>query len=134
MEGKWDGQFVLDVKYWQQPAAMLIMLIVLGLWSASFGLLISTLVREENQVVLFTLGATLVFGLLGGTFFPLDIVDRSFAVIGRLTPSAWAIAGLQSILLRSGGMESVLVPGGILLACSALAYGLAIWRFQFEMG
>jgi ABC-2 type transport system permease protein len=126
------GQLFLGVKYWQEPAAMLIMLVVLGLWSASFGLLISTLARDENQVVLFTLSATLVFGLFGGTFFSLDIVDRNFAIIGRLTPSAWAIEGLQNIILRSQGLNSVLLPAGMLLAFTALAYGLAIWRFKFE--
>ncbi len=128
------GQFALGVNYWQQPVAMLVMLVVLGLWSASFGLLISALAQDENQVVLFTLSATLVFGLLGGTFFSLDIVDRTFARIGRLTPSAWAIDGLQNIILRAGGLESILLPGGVLLTFSALAYGLAIWRFKFEMG
>jgi ABC-2 type transport system permease protein len=128
------GQFVLGVKYWQQPVAMLVMLVVLGVWSASFGLLISALARDENHVVLFTLSATLVFGLLGGTFFSLEFVDRTFALIGRLTPSAWAIQGLQNIILRAGGVESILLPGGVLLAFSALAYALAIWRFKFEMG
>lgn len=128
------GQIVLGVNYWLQPAAMLVMLVVLGLWSASFGMLISTLARDENQVVLFTLSATLVFGLLGGTFFSLDIVDRSFAIIGRLTPSAWAIEGLQNIILRGSGFESVLLPGGVLLAFSLLACALAIWRFRFEPG
>ena len=128
------GQFVLGVKYWQQPVAMLVMLVVLGVWSASFGLLISALARDENHVVLFTLSATLVFGLLGGTFFSLEFVDRTFALIGRLTPSAWAIEGLQNIILRAGGVESILLPGGVLLAFSALAYALAIWRFKFEMG
>ena len=128
------GQFVLGVQYWQEPAALLVMLIVLGLWSVSFGLLISALAREENQVVLFTLSATLVFGLLGGTFFPLDSVDRTFALIGRLTPSAWAIAGLQDILLRGLGLEAVLLPAGILLAFALLSFGLAAWRFRFELG
>jgi ABC-2 type transport system permease protein len=128
------GQLVLGVTYWQEPIAMLLMLVVLGLWSASFGLLISALARDENQVVLLTLSATLVFGLLGGTFFSLDIVDRTFAIVGRLTPSAWAIEGLQNIILRSGGLESILLPGGVLLAFSLLACGLAIWRFRFELG
>jgi ABC-2 type transport system permease protein len=128
------GQFILGVKYWQEPAAMLVMLVVLGFWSASFGLLISTLARDENQVVLFTLSATLVFGLLGGTFFSLDIVDRTFALIGRFSPSAWAIEGLQNVILRSLGLEAVLLPAGILMAFAVLSFGLAVWRFKLEMG
>ncbi|MBN2387779.1 MAG: ABC transporter permease [Anaerolineales bacterium] len=123
------GQLVLGVVYWQDPTALLFMLIALSSWSSSFGLLISALSHDENQVVLFTLGATLVFGLLGGAFFSLDIVDRTFARIGRLTPTAWAIEGLQNITL-GGGFEAVLLPGGVLLAFSLLAFGLAVWRFR----
>jgi len=128
------GQLVLGVDYWHAPGATLLMVGALALFSASFGLLISALACNENQVVLLALGGTLVLALMGGAFFPLDLTGKTFAAAGHLLPSAWAIDGLQSISLRGLGLEAVLLPAGILLAYSAVVFWLAVWRFKFETG
>jgi ABC-2 type transport system permease protein len=128
------GQLVFGVDYWHAPGATLLMVGALALFSASFGLLISALARNENQVVLLALGSTLVLALMGGAFFPLDLTGRSFAAAGHLLPSAWAIDGLQSISLRGLGLEAVLLPAGILLAYTVAVFWLAVWRFKFETG
>ncbi len=125
------GQWVIGVNYWHSPGATILMCATLALWSTSLGLLISTLARDENQVVLLVLGSTLVFGLLGGAFFPLDIADKTFATIGRLMPSAWAIDGFQNILLRGGGIGPVLLAVGGLLVYAAAAFALSVcWPEQ----
>ncbi|MBN1311163.1 MAG: ABC transporter permease [Anaerolineae bacterium] len=120
------GQFIIGVHYWHAPGLTLLMASALAFWSASFGLLISSLARDENQVVLLVLGSTLVFGLLGGTFFPLELTNQSFATIGHMMPSAWAVDGLQDIVLRGSGLISILPTVGILLFYSTAACGAAI--------
>jgi ABC-2 type transport system permease protein len=126
------GQLAIGLDYWQNPAATLLMVSALALWSASFGLMISVVANDENQVVLFVLGSTLVFGLLGGAFFPLDLTGKTFAAFGHAMPSAWAIEGLQDIILRGAGIDTIFHPAGILLLYSICTYGLAVWRFHFE--
>ncbi len=128
------GQWILGVPYWQSPAATILMIVALALFAAGFGLLISALAQNENQVVLLTLGATLGLGLMGGAFFPLDLTGKTFAAIGHLLPSAWAIEGFQNIALRGLGLEAMLLPAGILAAYAAGSFGLAAWRFRFETG
>ncbi len=126
------GQWALRVNYWHTPGAILVIAGSLALFSASFGLMISALARSENQVVLLALGSTLIFALMGGAFFPLELTGKSFAAVGHFLPSAWAIDGLQSISLRGLGMQAVLLPAGILLAYSLVVFCLAVWRFRFE--
>ncbi len=114
------------------PVAVLMMNAALALWVASLGLFISAISRQENQVVLYALGSMLVLGLMGGAIFPLDITGKTFAAIGHLLPSAWAIEGFQNIILRGGGIEFILLPAGILIAYTFVFFGLAVWRFRFE--
>jgi len=128
------GQLALGLDYWRVPAATLLMAGALALWSAAFGLLISALARDENQVVLSVMGSTLVFGLLGGAFFPLELAGRSFAAVGRAMPSAWAIEGFQDIILRGADLSTILLPAGILILYAFGAYGCAVWRFRFDAG
>jgi ABC-2 type transport system permease protein len=113
----------------REPLGTLLVSVGLGLWVASMGLLIGVLARGEDQVILFSMIAMFLFSALGGTWFPLESSGGGFAALGRLMPSAWAMVGLQNILIRGLGLSSVLAPAGILLAYALGFFGLAVWRF-----
>jgi ABC-2 type transport system permease protein len=126
------GQFVFHVDYLRQPVGVLLMMASLGLWTACLGLLIGALAKKEEQVIVFVMAAMFLFSALGGAWFPLEIAGRTFAAIGHLLPSAWAMDGFQNLVLRGLGIGSTLLPAGILLGYAAVFFGLAVWRFRFE--
>jgi ABC-2 type transport system permease protein len=126
------GQFVFGVDYARQPLAILLMITVLSLWAASLGLLISAISRKEDQVITLSLIAMFTFAAMGGAWFPLEVAGKTFAAIGHVMPTAWAMDGFQNILMRGLAFQSVLMPAGILLAYTLAFFGLAVWRFRFE--
>ena len=126
------GQFAFGADYLRQPLATLIVMVALALWAASLGMLIGTLAKGEDQVILYAMAGMFLFSALGGAWFPLEGVGRTFAAIGRWMPSAHAMTGFQNILMRGLGLSSVLVPAAVLLAWAAGCFGLAVWRFQKE--
>lgn len=124
------GQFILGVNYLRQPVGVLLVCTSLSLWVAALGLLIGVLAREDSQVILFSMIAMFLFSALGGTWFPLEASGGAFAAIGRLMPSAWAMTGLQNILIRGLALDSAWLPSGILLAYALGFFVLAVWRFR----
>jgi len=124
------GQLVLGVNYMREPLGTLLVSVALGLWVASLGLLIGVIAKEEQQVILFSMIAMFLFSALGGTWFPLESAGGAFAAIGRLLPSAWAMTGLQNILIRRLDLSSTLLPAGILSLYAAGFFSLAVWRFK----
>jgi ABC-2 type transport system permease protein len=68
---------------------------------------------------------------LGGAWFPLEITGETFATIGHITPTAWAMDGFQNLILRGQGFDSVILSAGILLAYAVLCFALAVWRFRY---
>jgi len=126
------GQIVFGVDYAREPLAILVMITVVSLWAASLGLLISAISRKEDQVITLSLIAMFVFAAMGGAWFPLEVAGKTFAAIGHIMPTAWAMDGFQNILIRGLAFQSVLVPAGILLIYALAFFGLAIWRFRFE--
>jgi ABC-type multidrug transport system permease subunit len=48
----------------------------------------------------------------------------------KAIPSAWAMTGLQNILIRGLGIESTWQPVSVLLAYAAGFFALAVWRFK----
>lgn len=126
------GQFIFKVNYFNSPLATLLMVLALAFWTGCLGLLIGAVAKQEEQVILFSLIAMFLFTALGGAWFPLEGSSDTFYTIGHFTPLAWAMDGFQNIILRGGGVESVLLPVGVLCLFAALFFVVAIWRFTFE--
>jgi ABC-2 type transport system permease protein len=126
------GQFIFGVDYLRAPVAILLMMVALGLWSASLGLLIGAISQGEEQVILLSLIAMFVFAALGGAWFPLEVTGEAFATAGHVMPTAWAMDGFQNVIVRGQGFSSVLLPAGVLLLYGAVFFVLAVWRFEFE--
>jgi len=124
------GQWVLKVDYLREPLAVLLVALTLGLWVSSMGLLIGVIAKEEQQVILFSMIAMFLFSALGGTWFPLETTGGAFAAIGKAMPSAWAMNGLQNVLIRGLGLESVWTSAGMLLVYALFFFLMAVWRFR----
>lgn len=124
------GQLALSADYMNAPLGTLLVSVALSLWIAAMGLLIGTLVKDDAQVILFALMAMFIFSALGGTWFPLEAASGTFAAIGKLMPSAWAMTGYQNILMRGLGLESAWLPTLILSAYALGFFVLAVWRFR----
>jgi ABC-2 type transport system permease protein len=123
------GQLVLKVDYLQEPLGIFLLAVTLGLWVASLGLLIGVVAKEEQQVILYSLVAMFLFSAMGGAWFPLETTGGAFTAIGRIMPSAWAMIGLQNILIRGLGLASVWTAVGVLSAYALFFFVLAVWRF-----
>lgn len=78
-----------------------------------------------------TYPATFFFAAMGGPWFPLKIAGQIFAA-RYVLPSAMAMDGPQNIVLHGLGLESVLLPAGVLLVYAAGSFWLAVWQFRFE--
>jgi len=81
-------------------------------------------------VILYSMIAMFLFSALGGVWFPLESSSGAFAAIGKVMPSAWAMNGLQNILIRGLGFESVWMAIGMLSAYALFFFVVAVWRFR----
>lgn len=124
------GQLVLGVNYLREPVGTLLVLVALGLWVSSMGLLIGLIAKGNNQVILYSMVAMFVFSGLGGAWFQLETTGGIIATIGKMLPSAWAMVGLQNILIRELGLSSTWQPVGLLTAYALGFLLLAIYRFR----
>lgn len=124
------GQLVLGVGYLREPVSVMLVAVALGLWVSSLGLLIGLLAKGDDQVILYSMIAMFIFSALGGAWFPLETTGRIFVTIGKILPSAWAMTGLQNVLIRGLGLSSAWQPAGVLLAYALGFFIIAVWRFR----
>lgn len=126
------GQVALGLPYVDAPGATLLVMVTMALWTASLGLLIGVLSQSEEQSIIFAMIPMFVLSALGGAWMPLEVTGETFQTIGHLTPTAWAMDGFKNIIVRGLGLESVLLPAGVMLAYALALFALAAWRFRFE--
>ena len=126
------GQLALGVDYVREPLAILLVMVTLALWAASLGLLIGALAKTEEQVLIYSLIPMFVLAGLGGAWVPLEFTPEAFQTVGHLTPTAWAMDGFENVVVRGLGLDSVLLPAGILLAYAIVFFAIAVWRISGE--
>jgi ABC-2 type transport system permease protein len=125
------GHF-LGLDYFHEPLALLLLVISFALFACCFGLLVGVLVKTEEQVLMVGMLSMFLLTALAGAWFPLELSGETFAKIGHLTPTAWAMDGFQNLILRGQGLEGVLPSVGILLAYAAVCFALSVWQFRYD--
>lgn len=124
------GQLFLNLNYFSAPLAMLLMAAATSLFCASFGLLIGSIARKEEHVIVLALLPMFLLSALGGAWVPLEFTPESFQRIAYLTPVAWVMEGFQDIIVRGLGVQAVLTAVAILLLYALALFALAAWRFN----
>lgn len=105
------------------PAGVVVIAVGLGLVLVMLGVLVFTLSTTGGQMMALVNVSTAVFGGLGGTVIPRSLMPGPVRALSPLTPSYWAMSGLQGIV-RGEDLLSLARCAGALLAF-ALAFGVA---------
>jgi ABC-2 type transport system permease protein len=116
--GNWLGVIVL-------VTAMVFAIVGLGLCMAGF------VKTSEQQNALGTL-VVVATCMLGGVFWPLDIVPDLMRKIAEAMPQFWAMQGFTELIARGGTLTDILQPVAVLFGFAVLFLGIGIARVRFE--
>jgi ABC-2 type transport system permease protein len=91
--------------------------------------LVATFARTPEQAQSWQAMVALVFGMLGGSFFPVAQAGGVLAALSLVAPQAWFIRGLDNL---TGGASAgaVIGPVGVMLAFAAVTGALALTRIK----
>ncbi|HET7419182.1 MAG TPA: ABC transporter permease [Candidatus Dormibacteraeota bacterium] len=124
------GSALLFGVTWGQPAGVAAVILVYGLVSAAAGILLGSLVRNEQQAA----GIALLLGLglaaLGGSMVPAQVFPQTMQTIAHVTPHAWANDAFLQLVGNGVGLGAILPQLGILGAYAVVMVGLAVWRLR----
>ena len=116
---------------------LLLVSVVLGLTATALGVMIAALAKTDKQADSIGMLLGFLLAAIGGCFImgspvPLYHQGGTVEIISRLTPHAHALMAYGKLLNEGAGVVDVLPQVGILLAFSAVFFGIAVWRFRFE--
>jgi ABC-2 type transport system permease protein len=98
----------------------------------SVGLLVGSLARTEEAASAAVNLVVLPMAFLSGVFFQIDAMPEVVQQISWLMPMRHLSAGMLDVLVRDGGVGSVVAPVGVLLGFAAVVTLVATRVFSWE--
>ncbi len=106
--------------------------IAASLMSATFGLFVAALGKNEQQSRGLSILAVLGMCMLGGAWFPISLMPTAFQMVSKLIPIAWAVDGFDGMIWRGLPLQDALVSTVVLIGFSAAFGTIAYKRIQWD--
>ena len=126
------GIFVMKLGWGREPLALLVILLSSALAAAAFGTTMGTFIKTEGQASGLSIMFGMVFALMGGCWYPLELFPPAIQEIVKILPTRWAMQGMLDLVLRGGGLPEVLPEAAVLLGFAVLFFSVGVWRFRYE--
>ncbi|MGB8956665.1 MAG: ABC transporter permease, partial [Tumebacillaceae bacterium] len=106
-------------------SAMMFCVVGLGLFIAGF-------VKTTEQQS--TIGSIVIIStcMLGGIYWPLDIVSDTMRKIADFVPQTWAMEGFTQVVARGGTLADIGTQVAVLLAFAAVFLVAGLTRVRYE--
>jgi ABC-2 type transport system permease protein len=114
---------------WGDALGVLALVLAAVMAAVGWGMLITALAKTPGQVSAVGSALMLTFGMLGGSFLPIDLMPAWFRLLSKITPNAWGLDGFTMLALGGrlgdvlGAVAALLAMGAALFVVSAIILG-----------
>nr|WP_269135822.1 ABC transporter permease [Sporosarcina cyprini] len=116
---------------WGDPLGLAVLVITLLLCVVGLGMAIATLVKTSEQQSAVGMLLIISTSMLGGVYWPLDIVPEFMRKIANFVPQSWAIEGFKS-LVDGAALGDIMTPILVLLGFSIVFLSIGISRVRYQ--
>jgi ABC-2 type transport system permease protein len=126
------GILVMKLNWGREPLALFVILLTSALAAAAFGTTMGTFIKSEGQANGLSIMFGMIFALMGGCWYPMELFPATIQNIVKVLPTTWAMQGMLDLVLRSGGLQDILPEAGVLLGFAVIFFSVGVWRFRYE--
>ncbi len=122
----------MKLNWGREPLALFILLFASALAAAAFGTTMGTFIKTEGQASGLSIMFGMVFALMGGCWYPLELFPPAIQNAVKILPTTWAMQGMLDLGLRGGGLIDILPEVGVLLGFAVIFFSVGVMRFRYE--
>jgi len=126
------GILAMQLNWGREPLAVFVILFCSALAAAAFGTTMGTFIKTEGQASGLSIMFGMIFALMGGCWYPLELFPPAIQNAVKVLPTTWAMQGMLDLVLRGGGLSDVLPEAGVLLGFAVIFFSVGVMRFRFE--
>jgi ABC-2 type transport system permease protein len=126
------GILVMKLNWGRDPLALFVILLTSALAAAAFGTTMGTFIKTEGQASGLSVMFGMVFALMGGCWYPLELFPATIQNAVKVLPTTWAMQGMLDLVLRGKGLMDILPEAGVLLGFALIFFTVGVLRFRYE--
>jgi len=127
------GQYLFKVDLGDSVGGLLLLAGAFTFSVTSLGLFLSGIVKTHAQLSAITPIVLTSTGMLGGTMWPLEIVNSKIVLaLANITPQKWAVQGMERIAMHGEGFNAAIIPTLILLGMGMIYFTLGVRLVKYE--
>ncbi len=123
------GHFVYNL-HLGDLSAIMVLVLCLAFGGTGIGLALSMIVKGETQGLAITQMFALGGAVIGGLWFPIELMPQFIQTISRFIPQFWAQQGLLDVMVHSAHIKDVWLAMVVLLAFGTAGMLVALLRFK----
>jgi ABC-2 type transport system permease protein len=125
------SKWLFDVQ-WGNLLGLIVLVSALLLAVVGLGMFIAGFVKTTEQQS--AIGSIVIVStcMLGGVYWPLDIVSDTMRRIAEFVPQFWAMQGFTELVARGGGVGDILSSVAVLLGFALVFLVAGISRVRYE--
>ena len=114
---------------WGSPLGLAALILAASAGATGWGALMAAVAHTPSQVASLGAAVMLSFGILGGSFFQIDLGPPLLRALGRLTPNYWGLQGF-TILANGGTLTDLARPIAALWLMGLILFTVAVLIFR----
>lgn len=129
----YGGKYLFKMEWGSSDLGVILILAAFVFASTCLGLVISSLVKNMQQLSSITPVIVVSTSMLGGCMWPLEMIQsKVLLIIASFTPQKWAVEGIEKMIMYGRGFEVAILPICVLLGmgCVFLALGTYLVKLQ----
>ena len=125
------GRLLFGMPWGAQPLYLVPVVLCTSAAATSLGLLLSTVVKSDQQVSSYGTTLILVLSSISGCFFPREFFPKAMKQISLFTPHAWSLKAFDAVLTQPN-VDPRLIASccGMLLLFATVCFTTGWWRFR----
>lgn len=126
------GALVLKLPWEQSPLGLAMMMVSFGLAAVASGMMLGAFVKSPRAANNLSIMISMLFALLGGCWWPLELFPPLMRKLAQIFPTYWAMQGFSTLLSRGGTYQDVLPFTLVLLGFALVFFSVGIIFFRYE--
>ena len=126
------GKYLFGVSWGSNAIALIIIMSAFLFAVTGLGLLLASFVRTHAQLQAVTPVVMASMAMIGGCYWPIDIVPKAMQTAAKFIPTGQAMQGLLDVVARGKDLADIQQPIYILLAMGIIFFAIGLKRVKFE--
>ena len=102
----------------------------IGFAATTYGYFAGTFFKTINQALPFGSVSVVILSAIGGIWVPVEILPPGMQRLALISPLHWSLEAVNNVILRDGGMGSVIIPLLLLLTTGGALWLISIITAQ----